>query len=167
MNFELEKQELAEAGFSGFVTMGRLMADISVVPARPGVYVVMRQDDGKPAFLSRGTGGFFKGEDPNVGLDELQRNWLDDTSIMYFGKAGGLKSCATLQSRLSQYVRFGQGMAVGHRGGRYIWQLEDAKDLVVCWKLITDEEPRDVEKLMIQEFKTKHGGRRPFANLVD
>jgi len=64
-------------------------------------------------------------------------------------------------------MQFGQGKAVGHYGGRYIWQLQDAKDLVVCWKVTLDDEPRVVEKQMIEEFKAAHGGKRPFANLVD
>ena len=131
MKFELEKQELAEAGFSGFVTMGRLMADISVVPARPGVYVVMRQDDGKPAFLSRGTGGFFKGEDPI---------YKETFTFFHIPTSSALTTIMLIVNLI------------------FVW---------IYRKLITDEEPRDVEKLMIQEFKAKHGGRRPFANLVD
>lgn len=48
---------------------------------------------------------------------------------------------------------FGQGKPVGYWGGRLIWQLEDAKNLIVCRKVLEKEEPRDVEKGMIQEFK--------------
>lgn len=62
---------------------------------------------------------------------------------------------------------FGQGKPVSHWGGRLIWQLEDAKDLIVCWKVLEKEEPRNVEKEMIQEFKEQHKGKRPFANLQD
>lgn len=43
-------------------------------------------------------------------------------------------------------MSFGQGKPVGHWGGRLIWQLEDVKDLIVCWKVLEKEEPRDVEK---------------------
>ena len=62
---------------------------------------------------------------------------------------------------------FGQGKPVGHWGGRLIWQLEDAKDLIVCWKVLEKEEPREEEKKMIQAFKKQHEGKRPFANLQD
>lgn len=65
-------------------------------------------------------------------------------------------------------MQFGQGEPIGHWGGRLIWQLKDAKDLIVCWKVLgKDEEPREVEKEMIQAFKKGHDGKRPFANLQD
>lgn len=167
MIYDDEKQKLVDAGFSGFVTIGSLMADIAVVPAMPGVYVVMRKSGEQPMFLQHGTGGFFKGKEPNVGIPVLGRNWVGGTSVVYIGKAGGSKSGATLRSRLEPYMQFGQGKPVGHYGGRYIWQLQDAQDLVVCWKTITDEEPRDVERRMIEKFKNSHNGYRPFANLKD
>lgn len=167
MKFEEEKQRLVNLGFTGFITIGELVANIDVVPPIPGVYVIMRSNASQPEFLMQGSGGFFKEKNPNVSIDELERNWVDDTSVLYIGKAGSLKGSATLRSRLKQYMQFGQGKAVGHYGGRYIWQLQDAKDLVVCWKVILGDESRDVEKQMIEEFKVAHEGKRPFANLVD
>ena len=167
MNYEEEKKKLVEAGFHGFVTIGELMTSIGLVPAKRGVYVVLRVNDEKPEFLLRGTGGFFKGKKPDVNLDELERNWVSGTSIVYIGKAGGSNSSATLQGRLGQYMQFGQGKNVGHYGGRYIWQLSDAKDLVVCWNEFLDEEPRDIERQMIKTFREEHCNQRPFANLTD
>lgn len=167
MTYNEERQRLVEAGFTGFTTIGALMADTCAAPAAAGVYVVMRNDDGRPTFTTKGTGGFFNQKDPNVSIDELERNWVDDTSIVYIGKAGGPKSGATLRSRLRQYMEFGQGKPIGHYGGRYIWQLQDARELTVCWKVIGDKDPRDVENQMIAMFKVEHGGRRPFANLKD
>lgn len=167
MNFEDEKQRFIGLGFTGFTTISELVANIDVVPQLPGVYVVMRNNASQPEFLTRGTGGFFKNKNPNVSIDELERNWVGDTSVLYIGKAGSLKGSATLRSRLRQYMQFGQGKAVGHYGGRYIWQLQDAKDLVVCWEVTLDDEPRGFEKQMIEEFKNSHNGCRPFANLRD
>ena len=63
-------------------------------------------------------------------------------------------------------MKFGSGKPVGHRGGRYIWQLADADDLVVCWKVLSTD-PREYERQMISDFKTAHNGYRPFANLLD
>lgn len=100
----------------------------------------------------------------DVSIAELEANWVEGTSVVYIGKAGGVGSSATLQKRISQYIRFGQGANVGHWGGRYIWQLADSRDLVVCWKILTNEEPREVERLMIADFIDVHGGKRPFAN---
>ena len=140
-------------------------------------YLILQDSKSMPNFINQGTGGFFKEKNPNVPIQDLEKNWIKDEPVLYIGKAGGKtqkkdgtvsNSKATLQSRIEQYMRFGQGEPIGHWGGRLIWQLADAKDLIVCWKVLgKDEEPREVEKNMIQEFKKGHGGKRPFANLQD
>lgn len=163
-----EKDTLRNMGFEGFISMGELMDGAkSEIPAQMGVYVVLRENNTTPKFLSEGTGGFFKGKNANVSIDELKANWVEDTSIVYIGKAGSTGSTANLRTRLGQYLRFGDGANVGHWGGRYIWQLEDSRDLIVCWKPLTSENPRTIEQQMISEFKDAHSGRRPFANLND
>lgn len=162
-----EANDLKSKGFIGFKTMGELMGNPSLISQTKGVYVVLYEGDNPPKFLHEGTGGFFKGKNPNVSVSELEDNWIDGTSIVYIGKAGGTGSSATLQSRLKQYLRFGQGANVGHWGGRYIWQIADVKNLVVCWKPLADTEPRELEYQMIEEFKASHHGLRPFANLKD
>ena len=160
-----EKDTLRNLGFEGFISIGELMDGAkSEIPAQTGVYVVLRESNTTPKFLVEGTGGFFKGKNPNVSIDELEANWVDGTSIVYIGKAGSMGSTANLRTRLGQYLRFGEGANVGHWGGRYIWQLEDSRDLIVCWKLLTSEYPRTIEQQMISEFKDAHFGRRPFAN---
>ena len=159
--------DLKAKGFIGFKTMAELMVNPSLISQSKGVYVVLYQGESTPTFLRVGTGGFFKGKDPNVSLSELEDNWVDGTSIVYIGEAGGVGSSASLQSRLKQYLRFGQGANVGHWGGRYIWQIADAKNLVVCWKPLADADPREIEHQMIEEFKASHHGLRPFANLKD
>ena len=53
-----------------------------------------------PNFLPVGTGGLFKGEDPNVSIAELQNNWVEGTPVVYIGKATSIKK------RLSQYSAF-------------------------------------------------------------
>ena len=79
---------------------------------------------------------------------------------MYIGKATSLKK------RLGQYLRFGQTKNVGHYGGRYIWQLKNHSDLIVCWKTTPQYDPREIEKGLILDFKREFG-ERPFANLKD
>lgn len=157
-----------EAGFEGFKTIKELiMTDCKDIPIQQGVYMILRKGNTHPIFLQEGTGGYFKGKNPNVPLEELEKNWVED-DIVYIGKAGGSESSVTLQKRIALYMCFGQGKPVGHWGGRLIWQLADAKDLIVCWKVLgKNEEPREVEKEMIQEFKKEHNGKRPFANLQD
>lgn len=163
----MNREFLQKHGFEGFVTIGELMTGTwSQIPAQMGVYVVLRESEAVPHFLPKGTGGFFKG-DPNVPIAELEAHWVKGAEVVYIGKAGGFGISATLQKRLRLYLRFGQGRAVGHRGGRYIWQLSDSQKLVVCWRTLTDEDPRDVERKMIADFKAAHDGKRPFANLID
>lgn len=162
-----DEENLKSMGFIGFKTMRELMSNPSLITNKKGVYVVSYKGDNPPKFLNEGTGGFFKGKDPNVSISELEDNWVDGTSIVYIGKAGGAGSSVTLLSRLKQYLRFGQGANVGHWGGRYIWQIANSKDLIVCWKPLDDAEPREIEHQMIEEFKAAHHGLRPFANLQD
>lgn len=160
--------KLKEKGFHGFISIQKLMEDDRCIPEKQGVYIVLRENTEIPDFLTKGTGGFFKGKNPNVAIEELKRNWVNDSPIIYIGKAGGGQTKATLKSRLEQYLRFGQGKAVGHQGGRYIWQLKDSLSLLICWKeLPAEQDPREIEKQMIQDFKKNHGGQRPFANLKD
>lgn len=45
-----------------------------------------------------------------------------------------------------------------------VWQLADAKELMVYWKPTPRSEPRQVEKAILGEFIEKYG-RLPFANL--
>lgn len=164
----MNREFLQAQGFEGFKTMGELMDGARTqIPAQKGVYVVLRESESAPQFLPGGTGGFFKGKNPNVSIDELKANWVEGTPVVYIGKAGGAGSSATLQRRLAQYLRFGQGVNVGHWGGRYIWQLADSRDLVVCWKTLPSDNPREVERQMIEGFKAAHGSKRPFANLID
>ena len=54
---------------------------------------------------------------------------------------------------------------VAHWGGRYLWQLADAEDLVLCWKPTPRSDPRSVEKAMISDFEVTYG-RRPYANRI-
>ncbi len=149
------------AGFKGFKRMSDLFSDNSMIPDASGIYMVLRDKDSPVEFLEEGTGGYFKGKNPNVLIAELEKNWVDNTIVVYIGKATSLKK------RLRQYFRFGQGKRVAHWGGRLIWQLKDSADLTVCWtKLPEDMISRNVEADLIQQFKSIYG-THPFANLQD
>ncbi len=102
----------------------------------------------------------------NLQLDILKSNWIENTVVVYIGKAGASGKDATLRIRLKQYFSFGKGNNIGHYGGRLIWQLKNSKDLLVAWKPLTEEEPRTVEANLIQDFVSQYS-KRPFANLSD
>ncbi len=85
--------------------------------------------------------------------------------MLYIGKADtGKDGRRGLRKRLDEYCRFGAGEPVGHYGGRYIWQLADADQLLVAWPPILDEEPVEVEDRLLDDFERVYGAL-PFANL--
>lgn len=143
--------------YANFVTLEELKSNLNIVDQLPGIYSVFYKGK-QPNFLEVGTGGHFKGKDPNVTLDVLQEKWLAGVQEIYIGKAYNLRS------RLDLCVRFGQGEPVRHYGGRYIWQIEDQSQLIFAWKAVEDTNPREVKKQLIQEFKELHGSY-PFAKL--
>ena len=156
--------KLKSYGFEGFHTVNTLQKnDCSTIPKQKGIYFVLNQDS-SPTFLKESVGGHFKGRNPTVSLGKLKENWVDDTLVVYIGKAGGSNSKATLQSRLKQYMRFGDGEPVGHWGGRMIWQLVNHRGLIVCYKLLENSDPREEEKKLINDFESYYG-KLPFANL--
>ena len=157
---------LARDGFFGFSTVKSLrLTRCAEVPVQQGVYVVLRRGFVAPRFLERGSVGLFNGKNPNVAISVLQAAWVATAMVLYVGKAGGEKLKTHLRKRISLLVRFGSGANVAHWGGRYLWQLADADDLILCWKPTLRTDPRSVEKAMISEFEAAYG-RRPYANRI-
>lgn len=165
MNYN-DIDSLKQNGFEGFKTIKSLMENASCIPTQKGIYMVICDGETGPSFLPTGSGGHFKGKDPNVPDEMLQAKWIDQTKVIYIGKAGNITGGATLRSRLRQYLKFGQGENVGHWGGRYIWQLEGARELMICWKVLPNEDPREEEKRLIRDFMQQYDGLLPFANLI-
>ena len=157
-------EKLREYGFEGFKKISYLMeTGCNDVPQSKGIYLVCLAN-GSFDLLDISVGGHFKGKDPTVSTDLLNTEWVEDTVVIYIGKAGGGSTRSTLRSRIKQYMKFGQCKNIGHKGGRYIWQLSNHKELLICWKTLYEEDLRQYEKSLIAEFKTKYG-ELPFANL--
>ena len=153
---------LVRAGFSGFVPFGQLVQ--VEPPTDAGVYVVVRVNAGPPIFVESSPAGRFKGKDPTVGRELLDTAWVPGSEVLYIGKAGaGRSGRRGLRKRLEEYRRHGEGQPIGHWGGRYIWQLRDAGELLVAWRVTGDESPELVEARMLDDFVGQFG-RRPFAN---
>jgi len=77
--------------------------------------------------------------------------------VVYIGKA------TRPPRRLRQFRDFGAGKPVGHWGGRLIWQLADADELVVAWKITASEDPLEAERSLLGRFRGEYGSL-PFAN---
>jgi hypothetical protein len=156
-------ENISNEGFSGFIKIKELNHNPTVIPGIKGVYLVLYLDKVAPEFLNKGTGGYINGKDPNIEVIGLRNKWVNDTIVLYIGKTGGEKVDSTLQSRVKQYLKFGQGKAVSHPGGRYIWQIKNSEDLVICWKPLEKEDPEAIESELLSQFLTKYG-TVPFAN---
>ena len=156
------REDLEAAGFVGWRTWDDLRGDAAAdVPGGPGVYVVYRTSSRRSSFVAAGTGGRFKGRDPNVGIETLQAKWVPGAHVVYIGKAD------VLSGRLRLYERFGAGRPVAHWGGRYIWQLPNAHKLLVAWRTLDGQgTARDDEIRLMAHFREFHDGRLPFANLT-
>lgn len=154
---------LKKFGFSGFLSIEELRESKKVIPKCKGVYFVLHLFNSTPKFIEKGTGGYFKGRDPNVPVDVLTKKWVDETKVIYIGKGGQMGKKSTLRSRLSQYLRFGEGKNVGHWGGRFIYQIQNPNNLVICWK--ETDEPEKSESDFIDNFISTYC-KLPFGNLI-
>ena len=145
--------------FKGFKSVKELRMSLNDVPKKKGVYIVIRDKETKPKFVEIGTGGYFKGKNPNVSIEKLEKEWVDGSPIVYIGQTGN-----TLRERIETLLKFGKGENKGHWGGRLMWQLEDAEDLLIAWKELPNDDPEELEKRLIDEFECNYN-RLPFANL--
>lgn len=155
------RDDLAGRGFLGFVPL--LDLDSKAIPREAGVYAVLREMDERPEFLEANPAGRFKGKDPTVATSVLASMWSEGAHCIYIGKAS--KTATTdLRRRLTDFRDYGRGRAVGHQGGRYIWQV--AGQFIACWMETPGENPAVLESALIAEFRA-HYGARPIGNLKD
>jgi len=158
-------EALRAAGFVGFVTVAELRAEACArVPTRPGIYVVLQPIEAEPRFLGNSLAGWFKGQDPTEAVSVLRARWTPGTPLLYVGKAtAGRRGVRQLQKRLNELLDFGAGRPIGHRGGRYLWQIESSDRFLVAWR--PDENPTAAENEVLRGFMATFG-RYPFANIA-
>lgn len=146
-----------DRGFGGFTAIRRLLRPVPPqLPVTSGVYVVLSSTVGRPELLALGGGGHWKGKDPTVPQERLVREWVEETPTLYIGRA------KSLRERVGELLRFSDGLAVRHWGGRLLWQLEDCQDFLLGWREEADY--FGLEADLIDAF-VEHFGRLPFANL--
>lgn len=149
------------AAFEGFLPLRSVLKNLSQIPAKPGIYIVVRTSRSRAKFISRSAAGRFKGRDPTSPIEKLKEKWVPGATVVYIGKAGPAAS-RSLRKRIRELVQFGSGKPVAHWGGRALWQWEEIWDARVAWKPIAGD-PRNAERRMIKEFELRFG-RLPFAN---
>lgn len=143
---------LRKVGFTGYsLTFGDL--DVTLVPDGHGEYVVTRLGTWDPVFLQANLTAPRKGRSPSVDRSILAAR------VHYLGRAADR---ARLRQRLRQYQVHGQGFRLGHWGGRYIWQLQDAGRLLVGWKESDGDVAGEVD---VQDAIVGQFGALPFANI--
>ena len=148
-----DRKGLAAAGFEGFAPLvGLAMKDVT---PEKGIYVVLRPNPDAPHMLLE--------HSPldRYSLEDLESRWIQGAPIVYIGKAGSPTSKGGLKSRLRPFSR----KARNHSGGRSIWQLDDADQLLVCWIKTPGVDPRQVEEDYLDEFARAYLAP-PFANIV-
>jgi hypothetical protein len=150
-------------GFRGFKRFADL--DLLEVPREPGVYAVLRGTMGEHQVLETSVGGRFKGKNPSAAPAVLRSRLASGSQTLYLGKADtGTNGTRGLRKRIGEFTRFGRGEAVGHWGGRYIWQLSNSQDLRIAWLPVTDRSAAEVESELLSEYFHAHA-QLPFANL--
>lgn len=166
MKEEILMKEQDALNLDNIVSVRYLKKSLGIIPRKAGIYVVFGKYSTIPDFLRKGTGPEFhikKGEVPqpmNYPVEMLKAKWVEDTGIMYIGKTD-----KTLHKRISDYIKFGCGKDVAHRGGRAIWQLPDSDNLEIGWKVIdTTASAAAVESDLLRQFKLTHNDLLPFAN---
>ena len=145
-----DRAGLEAIGFHGFVPLIGL--DLNAVPRRRGVYAIVRESVTTPSFVP--TNPVVKKK--LYSIDALTRKWIPGSSVVYIGKAEPVNG---LSDRLRAFSR----MATNHSGGRAIWQLTDAAELLVGWLETPNNVAEIVEKSYLRAFRDAHGGL-PFAN---
>lgn len=157
-------ESLKESGFGGFNEISELILNPSSIPKIKGVFIVLRPSNSNVEFVENGSGGFYKGMNPNVEISILTKKWIDKANIMYINSAGDSFGKATLHSEIIKFLSFGKGNKIAYWSGRYIWQIKDNKDYIICWKELPNDWPKGAKINLMELFRKKYGGL-PFANL--
>lgn len=128
----------------------------SCVPEASGIYRVLRPE----GMTVRFTEHIYNRSAKLYPAEKLSGKYMAcaDQEVLYIGKANGRKG---LRQRIKQYIHYGWNYAANHKGGRAIWQIEDAGLLLLAYEECEDAEAQ--EKQLLADYKAKNGSY-PLAN---
>ncbi len=131
-------------------------SDCKEVPKDNGIYRVLVPDGMKIVFRSIA----INVHAPLYPAEVLQEKFskCKNKTVLYIGKASGRKG---LRQRLKQYMKYGWNEAVNHKGGRAIWQIEGADQLLLQFECCEDAD--EVEHRLLREYQQENGSY-PLAN---
>ena len=122
-----------------------------IIPNEHGVYFIFNLGNTEIKF-SNNIGNIrneYRGKSLLYDTDKLQNKYNNgDKTILYIGKADGKKG---LKQRLTDYIEYGYCKNKAHRGGRAIWQINNNKQLGVCW--IKNINAKALETKLIAKYK--------------
>ena len=157
---EAEKMPYApkEQSKCGRATIAALASSCQTIPQSPGVYWVVVPEGMEIHFHAPTDDELLERYQP----EELQRVYRENKSpILYIGKAGGKRG---LRQRLRQYMNAGFHGGKNHRGGRSIWQVDHAEQLLIEYKCCDSRETcEELERCLLEKFKREHK-HYPVAN---
>ncbi|MBS3937977.1 MAG: hypothetical protein KGZ50_05355 [Peptococcaceae bacterium] len=125
------------------------------VPVEKGVYFVVVPKDFEVQFSAKTAaieehGGHLL----LYPAEELARRFqASDKKILYIGKASGENN--RLRQRLSQLVRYAYGEGHNHLGGRALWQICNAHQLLIGY--LSCEQSQQVEANLLHEYVNRFG----------
>lgn len=140
------------------VTLSELIGNnCESIPTEPGVYRVLVPDGMTISFTEK----VYNSHASLYPIETLLRKYgkCTEREVLYIGKAEG---SGGLQQRLRQYMKYGQGKGKIHKGGRAIWQVENAGLLLLAYEPCENAENR--EKQLLQEYKKRNNNTYPLAN---
>lgn len=126
------------------------------LPCQPGIYRVLVPEKLPISFIEGSDNLRAKGY-PAAILEQKYGQCTGKT-VLYIGKANGRGG---LRQRVLQYVKYGWGTAVNHKGGRAIWQVKDYPLLLLEYEVCENCEQREHE--LLAAYK-KENGTYPLAN---
>ena len=160
--------DLRNFGFVGFAPFRTWAKGMIIKPGEPdaeGVYAIVRESMARPMFTEEDH------SKPRVTIRtavEAAEHWVPGVQVLYFGK-GPLRRATSrkrdgLVQRIYEFQQHGYAGGANHYGGKLVWQIGDADQLLIAWKLLPEGTSEAVESGLILGFKETRG-IQPYANV--